>query len=106
MRLLWEPIELLYQQVQIGTPVHIIHYPNKAGWHGDELYLESHKPVDSYVEKPASELNKIDAASVIYEAIHLRPAHIHWNLVDQNIHDHLGILEPIGHKFSITDPSS
>lgn len=103
MRLMREPIELLYQEVQVGTPVHIIHYPYKAGWRGNRLYLESHKPIGSYLQRPVSPLNSTGAESAIYEAIHMRPARISWNLVSKNVHSHLGIPEPIGYAFNITD---
>ena len=103
MRLLREPIELLYQEAQVGTPVHIINYPNKAGWRGDKLYLESHKPVDGYSHKPSSPLNNPDVQTAIYEAIHLRPAQINWSSVSKNVREHLGIPEPIGYRFTIND---
>jgi L,D-transpeptidase ErfK/SrfK len=99
MRLMREPIETLYEKVQIGTPVHVIHYPYKAGWRGNKLYLESHRPVDSYTYKPESELNELDVRPAIYEAIHLRPAKINWSLVSKNVREHFGIPEPIGYRF-------
>ena len=101
MRLLRDPIRLLYEQAQVGTPVHIIHYPNKAGWRGNELYLESHIPVRSYLQKPESALNEPDVQEAIYEAIHLRPARINWPSVATILKSHLGIPQPIGRKFEI-----
>lgn len=101
MRLLREPIELLYQEVQVGTPVHIIHYPSTAGWQGNKLYLESHKPIQSYTRLPFSSLNSTSAESAIYEAIHLRPAHINWTAVQKNIKERRGIPEQIGYRFGI-----
>jgi L,D-transpeptidase ErfK/SrfK len=103
MRLLREPIETLYEQVAIGTPVHIIHYPYKAGWLGNRLYLESHKPIISYTYKPVSPLNNADVHEAIYYAMHLRPAKINWQAVSQNVKEELGIPEPIGYKFNIID---
>lgn len=103
MRLMREPIELLYQEAQIGTPVHVIHYPNKAGWYNDKLYLESHSSIDSYAEQPESALNKLRAEEAIYEAIHLRPAHINWDEVSTITKTHLGIPKPIGSRFDIAD---
>lgn len=102
IRLLQEPIELLYQEAQIGTPVHIIHQPNKSGWHNDKLYLESHVPIDGYTELPASSLNVLDTQSVIYDAIHLRPAYIDWDSVSRITRDHRGLPQQIGTSFNIT----
>jgi L,D-transpeptidase ErfK/SrfK len=101
MRLMREPIRQLYQEAQVGTPVHIIHYPYKAGWRGDKLYLESHIPIDSYVEQPESVLNETNVQEAIYEAIHLRPAYINWEAVSRTIKNHRGIPKPIGKKFNL-----
>jgi L,D-transpeptidase ErfK/SrfK len=103
IRLMREPIELLYQEAQVGTPVHIIHQPNKAGWVGDKLYLESHPPVKDYAEKPESNLNEIDTQSIIYEAIHLRPAYIDWDAVARITNSQRGIPQQIGSRFTIND---
>lgn len=100
MRLLREPIETLYHKVPIGTQVHIIHHPYKAGWLGDKLYLESHKPIDSYTHKETSPLNNNDFQEAIHHAIHLQPAKINWNLVSRNSKEDLGIPKQIGHKLS------
>ena len=97
MRLLRELIELLYQEVEPGTPVHVIHCPTKAGWRNDKLYIESHKPIDTYEAKPASPLN-IDTETAIYDAIHLRPAEIDWHAVSRNVKQHLGIPEIAGYS--------
>jgi L,D-transpeptidase ErfK/SrfK len=45
IRLYPEDIESLFQAVSIGTPVRIINQPYKAGWHGNELFLEVHAPL-------------------------------------------------------------
>lgn len=95
MRLLRDPIELLYQEVAVGTPVHVIHHPTKAGWRDGKLYLESHRPIDSYLYRPTSPLN-LDAEAAIYGAIHFHPAKIDWNAVSRNVNQHLGIPEVIG----------
>lgn len=103
VRLMREPIELLYQEVQLGTPVHIIYQPNKAGWYGDKLYLESHAPIKSYEEQPESELNEINIKSAIYDAVHLRPAYVNWDAVSYISDKHTGIPKQIGSRFTITD---
>lgn len=42
IRLYPEDILALYKMVRIGTPVMVVNQPAKAGWSGDELYLEVH----------------------------------------------------------------
>lgn len=100
VRLLRKPIELLYQEIEVGTPVHIIYYPHKVGWRGDNLYLESHAPIDSYAEKPESPLNEVNVHTVIYEAINHRPAYIDWQAIKRVTKNHFGIPQLIGEKFS------
>ncbi len=45
IRLYPEDIKSLFEAVPIGTTVRIVNQPYKAGWHGDELYLEVHAPL-------------------------------------------------------------
>lgn len=46
IRMFPEDIEILYQAANIGTPVHIVNQPFKAGWSGDELFLEVHPSIE------------------------------------------------------------
>jgi L,D-transpeptidase ErfK/SrfK len=46
IRMLPEDIEELFELAPIGTPVRIINQPFKIGWHGGELYLEVHPPLE------------------------------------------------------------
>lgn len=96
MRLMRDSIEELYNDVQVGTPVHVIHYPNKAGWRDGKLYLESHPPINSYLRQSTSELNNSSAQAAISEAVHMRPANVDWDAVADNVDQHLGIPKPIG----------
>lgn len=101
MRLLAEPIRTLYQEVDIGTPVYIIHHPFKAGWMGEVLYFEAHSPVSGYGGVNSEELNNKNAEDAILKAIQLRPARISWALVKQIMREHGGTPEPIGKRFEI-----
>ncbi|WP_394754382.1 L,D-transpeptidase family protein [Crenothrix sp.] len=40
-----EDIEVLFNDVKVGTPVHIVHQPYLAAWDQDMLYVEAHDPV-------------------------------------------------------------
>jgi L,D-transpeptidase ErfK/SrfK len=46
IRMYPEDIELLFDDVPIGTPVQIINQPVKAGWLDGTLYLEVHPPLE------------------------------------------------------------
>lgn len=100
MRLLSEPIETLYYQVPIGTPVYIIHYPNKAGWFGDTLYLESHTAKSQYSDIGQDpELSSMNAETAIYESVTSRPAYVNWGVVNQIARKRIGLPEPIGERY-------
>ncbi|WP_404426479.1 L,D-transpeptidase family protein [Thalassospira australica] len=61
VRLYPEDIEILFDLVDIGTPVHIVDQPVKAAWIGDDLYLEIHpdqqQSDDIENERPARSAN-------------------------------------------------
>jgi L,D-transpeptidase ErfK/SrfK len=40
-----EDIETLFDQVPVGTEVHIVSQPYLAGWHDGALFLEAHQPL-------------------------------------------------------------
>jgi L,D-transpeptidase ErfK/SrfK len=46
VRLYPENIEALFRQVPVGTRVHIINQPVKAGWFAGSLFLEAHAPFE------------------------------------------------------------
>ena len=97
IRMLHEPIEFLYNTVQMGTTVHIVHYPYKAGWLNNKLYLESHKPLSNYSNKVNATLNDSDVKQVIHENIYGRSVVVDWNLVSKNAREQLGIPEIVGY---------
>jgi L,D-transpeptidase ErfK/SrfK len=53
VRLLPEDIEQLYGAVEVGTPVHIVNQPAKAGWRSSRLFLEVHPPLEEDRDDPA-----------------------------------------------------
>ena len=46
VRMYPEDIESLFGRIPVGTAVHIVNQPVKAGWHAGVLYLESHPPLE------------------------------------------------------------
>lgn len=46
VRLYPENIELLYELVAVGEPVHIINEPFLAGWREGQIYFEAHVPLE------------------------------------------------------------
>jgi len=85
----------LYQRVSVGTPVHIIYYPNKVGWRDNQLLLEAHKPIrdenGSYRDVPIT-LAIEEAAAERQNTV------IDWELVHKVVAKHSGIPTIIGHS--------
>jgi len=96
MRLNADAIKLLYEQVPVGTLVHIIHQPNKAGWYDNRLYLESHDQIGSYTRQPESDLNELNVRYTIYKATYMRPANVNWSAVSYITKESTGIVQQIG----------
>lgn len=59
VRLYPENIELLYSLVDVGVPVTIINEPYLIGRIGDELYFESHVPLEEDTVDPEERLDKL-----------------------------------------------
>jgi L,D-transpeptidase ErfK/SrfK len=55
IRMYPEDIEQLFELVPVGTSVRIINEPIKAGWQGDILFLEIHRPLESEEQDPQVE---------------------------------------------------
>lgn len=62
IRMLPEDIEYLFPQVPTGTAVRIVNQPAKAGWHGDELYLEVHPPLEADENSRAALVEAVNEA--------------------------------------------
>jgi len=95
MRLSMDAIDTLYRNVAIGTEVHIIHHASKAGWLGNNLYLEVHSPLNDLSEEPNA-LNKAEVEDAIEGALQFRSAHINWDEVYKDEKKHDGMPHIIG----------
>lgn len=88
IRMYPEDIERLFPQVPVGTPVHIVDQPYKAGWSGDELYLEVHLKEG---EEPKA------LADVIPPRIAQTPGvSIDWEEVQRTVAENTGIPRLVG----------
>ncbi len=63
VRMYPEDIEMLFEQVPVGTQVHIINQPIKLGWLGDSLFVELHPPLEEDEEK------YVNYSQIVYEAV-------------------------------------
>jgi L,D-transpeptidase ErfK/SrfK len=98
IRMYPEGIEQLFKRVAVGTKVNIINEPIKLGFHGGDLFMEVHQPLqeDGYRfstdDSPAVE--KIKGLAKI------RPLLIDWAKVQQVMKDQSGIPTRIGRDAS------
>lgn len=89
-----EDVEELYSLVTPGTPVHIINYANKVGWHQGQLYMESQIPLQ--LSEPEGILNENSPSALIESKVKSYPGAVDWNKVNQVSNEHLGIPQAIG----------
>ena len=64
VRLYPEDVEALFERVEVGTPVHIVDQPVLAGWHGGQLFLEVHQPLEEDERDLAAEAERAIAAAM------------------------------------------
>ena len=89
-----EDVRELYYQVKPGTPVHIIHYPNKAGMRGGKLYVESHKPISD--QSGAYQSQTISMETAIYEATNGKAVSVNKSTANQVKRSHNGSPTVVG----------
>lgn len=87
-------VEELYNLVQVGDPVRIVHYPYKVGWKNNVMYIESHVPVN--LKEPTNNLNVVSVDEAIQKATQHRQANIEWKHVDVATHENRGMPYAIG----------
>ncbi len=59
IRLYPDDIETLFNNVSVGTPVHIVQQPYKLGWDNGTLYLEAHPPFGEERETQREDLEPL-----------------------------------------------
>jgi len=94
IRMFPEGIEQLYALAPVGTKVQIINEPIKLGLHGDDLYLEVHKPLqeDGYDFKQ-------DTGPVVEKINDFAKTHpllVNWSLVFDVVRKQQGIPVKVG----------
>jgi L,D-transpeptidase ErfK/SrfK len=95
VRLYPEDIELLFQQVPVGTPVHLVDQPYKAGWSDGALYLEAHPPFGEGLD---GEVNRLaDMVQVVMDATRAYPDYpVDWKRAEAEVLTPTGVPVPIG----------
>jgi L,D-transpeptidase ErfK/SrfK len=59
LRMYPEDIERLFENIPVGTPVHIVNQPIKLGWLAGSLFVELHPPLDEDQDKYANYMQSV-----------------------------------------------
>ncbi len=93
IRLYPEDIELLFDDIPLNTPVHIVNQPVLAGWQDGVLFLESHMALEDDEIPDVQRLTAvIDNASGQYPDTHFR---VDWSRAGQMMREPMGIAMPL-----------
>lgn len=93
IRLYPEDIEELYKLVPVNTAVRMIDQPLKMGWHGDELYMEVHAPLEGSQDPQTHSLTNI--TRMLVAATQDRSVVIDWAKAEELFQQAMGIPEPV-----------
>lgn len=88
-----EDIETVFNKVDVGTPVRIVHQPYLAAWDSDMLYLEAHQPLTKWA-KQDKQLRK-DIKNRIKKLAAEKKANVDWDKVDRILNRTDGIPTPV-----------
>lgn len=94
IRMYPDDIKELFSQVSVGTPVNIVDQPDKIGWDGKFLELESHVPLNHKQGRSEREANEV--IPLITPHIKKYHAEIFWDRAISVASHQLGIPEKIG----------
>ena len=88
-----EDIENLFNHVEVGTPVRIVHQPYLAAWDGDMLYLEAHPPLEKWAHQEKQLRNEL--LKKLGKIAAEKNATLDWLKVERILHRADGIPTPI-----------
>jgi L,D-transpeptidase ErfK/SrfK len=93
IRMYPEDIEQFFKMIPVNTPVRIVHQPYKMGWHGDELYIEVHTPLEG--SQGAETRSLTDITRLLVTATQDRPVPIDWARAEEAFTRASGVPVPV-----------
>ncbi len=99
IRMYPEDIETLFARVPVGTPVHIVNQPFKAGWRQGVLFLEAHPPEGNPTPDMLEDLTPAIRSIVAATPEQGRDDHVDWNRVRAVAEGMHGIPLPVSHRW-------
>jgi L,D-transpeptidase ErfK/SrfK len=98
IRMFPEDIEQFFKMVKVQTPVRIIHQALKAGFAGDQLYLEVHPPLEG--NNDPAERSLTNVTRVLVAAAQERVIDIDWQAAEKIFAKASGIPEALSKQGS------
>ena len=93
IRMYPEDIERFFPTVAVGTPVLIVHQPNKMGWKNGSLFIEVHAPLEGSDTADARSLTNI--TRLLVTATQEQSIPIDWARAEQVFAKATGVPEPV-----------
>ncbi|PPD32276.1 MAG: hypothetical protein CTY19_11730 [Methylomonas sp.] len=88
-----EDVEVLFDQVNVGTDVRIVHQPYLAGWDEGELYVEAHQPLQKWAKQTKqlqkALLNRLEKLAAEKNAV------VDWHRVEDVLQRADGVPTPV-----------
>jgi L,D-transpeptidase ErfK/SrfK len=91
IRMFPEDVEQFFKMVKVNTPVRIVHQALKAGFVGDQLYLEVHPPLEG--NDNLEERSLTNVTRVLVAATQNRSINIDWKMAEKIFAKASGIPE-------------
>jgi L,D-transpeptidase ErfK/SrfK len=91
IRMYPEDIEEFFKMVAVQTPVLIIHQPYKMGWHGEQLFIEVHTPLEGQQDPQVRSLTNI--TRLLVSATQDKTVPIDWAKAEQVFAKATGVPE-------------
>ena len=85
VRMYPEHIVELYELVETGTPVTLVHQGVKAGWSGDQLYLEVHPDVGVLGEEARPSMIEVVSSLIAATPATGMPMDLDWERVEETL---------------------
>ena len=101
VRMYPEHIVELYEMVDPGTPVTLVHQGVKAGWSGDTLYLEVHPEVGVPDEEARPSMTEIVSSLVAAAPESELPMNLDWGRIQKTLATADGIPVPVARRSTV-----
>jgi L,D-transpeptidase ErfK/SrfK len=93
IRMYPENIAELYKLVPVNTPVRLIDQPYRMGWHGQDLYIEVHAPLEG--QDPAESRSLTNITRLLVAATQNRTVAIDWAKAERAFIQATGVPESV-----------